>query len=118
MTIKNIIKILVEEKGYDLEKTEAVASEIEDLSEDIRAAFENWLETDESTSPEYNGYTVEKIMEKKPDMTILTAYLTLDWIRSEPEEAIGALLTPIINFIPPELPDLAEFEALLNEYDE
>jgi len=100
MKTENIIKFLIEEKNYDRVQTERLASKIDGLSEDIKQALFKWIETDEITSPEYSGYTVEKIMVQKPDMTVLGAYLALDWIRTEPEIAIKAISTPIIRFIP------------------
>lgn len=106
MTIENIINSLVEQKGYDRELLESVADKIEGFSEDIRAAFEKWIETDEITSPEYSCYTVEKILKIDSNMTVLSAYLNLDWVRREPTEAINVMTALNLTFIPPEIPDI------------
>lgn len=100
MNAENIIKILVEEKEYDKEQTERLAPKIDALPADIRSALEKWVQCGETSSPEYSGYTVEKILKEKPGMTVLAAYLTLDWIRKDPQTAIKAVLTPVMKFTP------------------
>lgn len=96
MKAEQIIRILIEEKNYDKEQTERLAAKIDTLPDDIKSALENWVSTGDLSSPEYNGYTVEKILKEKPSMTVLTAYLTLDWIRKDPRSAIKALKRIII----------------------
>ncbi len=100
MNAENIIKLLIEEKNYDKTQTERLAPKIDALPEDIRAALVNWINSGKISSPEYNGYTVEKILKAKPTMTALGAYLALDWIRKDPKTAIKAILTPVMKFTP------------------
>ena len=100
MKAEDIIKVLVDEKKYDRDQTERLASKIDALPADIKSALVKWIENGEMTSPEYSGYTVEKILKKKPGMTTLAAYLALDWIRKDPETAIKAVLTPVMKFTP------------------
>ncbi|MBQ9116791.1 MAG: hypothetical protein IJY04_07180, partial [Clostridia bacterium] len=75
-------------------------AKIDGLSEDIRAALENWLETGEIEGPEYSGYTAQRILNEKPGMTVLAAYLALDWIKNDPKTASKAILTPVMRFMP------------------
>ncbi len=100
MSAENIIKILVEEKKYDKEQTERLEPKIDALPSDIKSALVNWIECGEISSPEYSGYTAEKILEEKPGMTVLAAYLALDWIRNDPKTAIKAIMIPVIKFAP------------------
>ncbi len=100
MKAEKIIKILVDEKNYDKVQTERLAPKIDALPTDIKEALVKWVESGSTSSPEYNGYTVEKIMQAKPGMTVLGAYLALDWIRKDPKTAIKAILTPVMKFTP------------------
>lgn len=100
MKTEDIIKVLVEKKSYDKVQTERLVPKIDALPEDIKNSLVKWIENGTLSSPNYNGYTVEKILEAKPGMTVLAAYLALDWIRKEPETAIKAILTPIMRFTP------------------
>lgn len=96
MKAEEIIKILVEEKNYDKMQTERLAPKIDAFPDDIRVALENWIETGDESSPEYSGYNVKRILALKPGMTVLSGYLTLDWIRKDPKTAIKAINQPII----------------------
>lgn len=100
MKAEKIIKILIEEKNYDKVQTERLAPKIEALPTDIKDALVKWVESGDVSSPEYNGYTVDKILKAKPGMTALAAFLALDWIRKEPQTAIKAILTPVMTFKP------------------
>lgn len=91
MTIQDIMKKLVEDKNLDKVQVERVSEKIEALSPDIREAFENWLETDTVASPEYEGHDVNSIMRAQPHMTVLAAYLSLDWVRRDPVAAKKAI---------------------------
>ena len=84
MTIKEITKDLIENKKLDAVQVERVSNKIEALSPDIREALEKWIETDNVSSPEYAGYDVNAILKAQPHMTVLGAYLSLDWLRRDP----------------------------------
>lgn len=100
MKAEKIIQILIDKKNYDKVQTERLASKIEALPADIKDSLVNWIESGDVSSPEYNGYTVDKILKAKPGMTTLAAYLALDWIRKDPKTAIKAVLTPVMKFTP------------------
>ena len=87
MTIKEITKDLIENKKLDAVQVERVSNKIEALSPDIREALEKWIETDNVSSPEYAGYDVNAILKAQPHMTVLGAYLSLDWLRRDPVAA-------------------------------
>lgn len=100
MKAEDVIKFLVEKKNYDRIQTERLAPKIDALPEDIKSALVKWIESGIVSSPDYHGYTVEKILKAKPGMTVLAAYLALDWIRKDPKTAIKAILTPVMKFTP------------------
>ena len=86
-----IKKTLIEKFKYDEKQVEQVTSKIDNLSSDIKEALENWIMTEQIASPMFNGYDVNMVLEKKKELTILGAFLFLDWLRREPEIAIKAL---------------------------
>lgn len=98
MTTKEMIKLLIEEKGFDKEQIERLEPKINQLSPDIREAMENWVVTGEVASPEYHGYDVNKLMAEKPLNTV-GAYMLLDWLRRDPESAMKGLRTPFIKLV-------------------
>lgn len=100
MTTEQIIQTLIENKNYDKIQTERLSSKIEALPADIRAALVKWVESGDLSSPEYSGYTVDKILSTKPGMTILAAFLSLDWIRRDPQTAIKAISMPLMKSTP------------------
>lgn len=100
MKVEEIIQILIKEKNYDKVQTERLAPKIEALPADIKDSLVNWIESGDVSSPEYSGYTVDKILKAKPGMTVLAAYLALDWIRKDPKTAIKAVMTPVMKFSP------------------
>lgn len=100
MKTEKIIQILIDKKNYDKVQTERLAPKIKALPVDIKDSLINWIESGDVSSPEYSGYTVDKILKAKPGMTTLAAYLVLDWIRKDPKTAIKAVLTPVMKFTP------------------
>lgn len=91
MTIQEIKKALVENKKLDKIQVEKVSEKIEALSPDIREALEKWVETNTITSPIYAGYDVNAILKAQPHLTVLAAFLSLDWLRRDPVAAKKAL---------------------------
>lgn len=96
MNTEQIIKYLIEEKQYDRIQTERLAPKIDALPEDIREALENWVENGSLESPEYEGMNVEAILKLQPRMKTVTAFLTLDWLRRDPQNALKSLRQPFI----------------------
>jgi hypothetical protein len=73
-----------------------VVEKINKMAPDIYAAFESWFNTGVVKEIEVEGYTVSSLRQKKKNMNIVGAYLTLDWLRREPEKAKFALNQPEI----------------------
>lgn len=102
MNAEMMVKKLIEEKHYDKVQTERLIPKIDALPEEIKTALVHWMKSGEVSSPEYSGYTVDRILREKPGMTTLAAYLALDWIRKDPKTAIKAIVAPVIKYIPTE----------------
>ena len=100
MQVEKLIQKLITEQNYDPIQTQKLAPKIEALCPDIRESLVQWVNGGSGSSPEYSGYSVDKILKAKPGMTTLAAYLTLDWIRRDPQTAIKAVLTPVMKFVP------------------
>lgn len=69
--------------------------EVRALSPQLRNGFKHWWETGVvPVLPPVEGYTLQNLMsgeEKTTRMSPLGAFLTLDWIAREPEEALAHL---------------------------
>ena len=91
MTTQELKNALIE-KNHEADKVERVTDKIENLSPDIREALENWAKTDVFESPVYGGYDVKAIRKAQPTMTVLGAYLALDWLRRDPATAKMAIV--------------------------
>jgi hypothetical protein len=60
------------------------------MSKDIRGAFENWLEYGQMPDITIEGFTIENLT-KSYNLSTIAAFLTLDYLRRKPEEAILSL---------------------------
>ena len=83
---------------FDCKESQAdgIVEKISKLAPDIYAAFEAWFNTGVVKEIEVEGYTVASLRRLKKNMNIIGAYLTLDWLRREPERAKSALSQPEI----------------------
>ena len=88
---KELAKFLVEEWDYVPKQAPGVAEKLLSLEPDIRAAFENWLETgkfaDAPVFSDLSPQSLNQLVRVKPP----AVFMLLDWVRREPEEAIQAI---------------------------
>lgn len=91
LDIKVIRDRLVEDFDCKESQVDSVVEKIIKLAPDIYDAFESWFNTGVVKEIEVEGYTVDSLLRKKKSMNIVGAYLTLDWLRREPEKAKFAL---------------------------
>ena len=84
-------KRLVEDLDCRESQVDGVVTRVEALAPDIAAAFEEWFRTGAIKEVEVEGYTVAALRAKKKNLNVVGAYLTLDWLRREPEKAKRAL---------------------------
>ena len=88
-----LMEVLVDKYDYKNSQVGAVADKILAFDPRVAAAFGKWMETGVIDETEVAGYTVAGIIAKKK-MKVVGAYLTLDWLAREPEQARQALAEP------------------------
>ena len=74
---------------YD-NKLEQIASELDSMDPEFKLLFENFLTTGQVDNIEIQGYTVAKL-KTEHGMNEVAAFLTLDWLKQEPEVASKSL---------------------------
>jgi hypothetical protein len=77
-------------------QVDGVVDKINRMAPDIYAAFESWFNTGTVKEIKVEGYTVASLIAHKKNLNIVGAYLTLDWLRREPQRAKLALSQPEI----------------------
>lgn len=91
---KKLRDYLVEKCDYPAFMVERTIEKVKNLDLEIYNELEKWLDSGELSDIEICGYTVKVLIEKYK-MTEVGAFLTLDWLKREPEEAKKALLKGI-----------------------
>ena len=69
MQVEKLIQKLITERNYDPIQTQKLAPKIEALCPEIRESLVQWVNGGNVSSPEYSGYSVDKILKAKPGMT-------------------------------------------------
>lgn len=87
---KTLRETLVEKYDYMESKVDGVVEKISKFSPKVMESFEKWFNTGEVDSIEVEGFTIKDILDKKK-MTIVSAYITLDWLHRDPKQAKAAL---------------------------
>ena len=87
MDKNNVTKILTEREGYTEKRSILLASECQNMSEELRPLFEKWLQ-DASAMEDFTvqGYSLLNMMQQR-EMHYLAALLDMDWLIKEPEKA-------------------------------
>ena len=73
--------------GYLLEQT---ADKVGRLPYEFSEALEEWADNGKEPDMEIQGYSYARLV-KEYDMRPIGAFLTLDWLRRDPETAVAAL---------------------------
>src|SRR3989442_846228 len=90
MTISTLLDRLVSEFNYPPAGARLVATKLERISPPVRAAFLTWWNSGSAPPLEIHSYSVERLVDEH-GMNPVAAYLTLDWLRRSPEEALKSL---------------------------
>lgn len=87
MDKNNVTKILTEREGYTEKRAVLLASECQNMSEELMPLFEKWLQ-DASLMEDFttHGYSLLNMMHQR-GMNYLAALLDVDWLIKEPEKA-------------------------------
>lgn len=91
---KKLKDYLIEEYDYPAFMVEKTLEKVEKLDSEVYNELEKWFESGQLSDIEIGGYTVKTLIDKYK-MTEVGAFLTLDWLKREPEEAKKALLKGI-----------------------
>jgi hypothetical protein len=88
--VNKLKAFLVEKYDYPAFMAEKTIDKVEKLDPLIYQEFERWLDSGEEPRTEIEGYSVKKLINKYK-MNEVGAFLTLDWLKREPDEAKKAL---------------------------
>ena len=86
MTSEAIASWLMSDQGYPRERAAALAGKILNCASFIQAGFEQWWQTKQLPELEVEGVTLKLLIEEH-NMKPVAAFLTLDWLLRDPEEA-------------------------------
>lgn len=90
-TKEEIKNRLMKKYNYPDEGAELIASKLFDLDQKLIPEFISWWKTDQLPAFEIEGYTIEKFINDY-SATIPAAFLNMDWLIREPEEAKKAFV--------------------------
>lgn len=86
-------ELIIEElkkEGYPKDSFEPTISKINEFHVDIKKLFEDWLENSTIPKIEIEGYSYDKLVQDF-QMKPIGAFITLNWLKNEPEKAKKAL---------------------------
>lgn len=93
MEIKKIKELILEKYSEIYQDGTAginsVIEDIEKMDSDIRTRLENYLTTGEISDIQINNYSIKRLVDE--GFNEISAFLTLSWIKEEPEVAIKAI---------------------------
>lgn len=89
MERNKIISVLIKE-SYSEFMIEQTVSKIENLEPEIKEAFELWLSDGTIPKITLEGYSFKDLIHQY-GMKPIGAFITLDWLKKEPEKAAKAL---------------------------
>ncbi|MCB0209630.1 MAG: hypothetical protein KDJ52_09880 [Anaerolineae bacterium] len=89
-TQEEISQRLMYEFDYPEKGAGLIAEQIVNFQPEVRAAFNRWWQTGQLTSFAIEGYTIERL-QTEHSMNPIAAFLTLDWLLTEPEAAHASL---------------------------
>jgi len=86
METQSLIPRLVAEFGYPEKGAKLVADKLVSSAPEIQSTFLIWWQNGEIMDLAVEGYTVSQLMAEH-QMNPVAAFLTLDWLKREPEAA-------------------------------
>lgn len=90
MEEKDLVPRLVSEFGYPERGARVVAEDLVKCSPQVKEAFASWWNDGILGELQVEGHTVQQLMEEH-GLTPIAAFLTLDWLSRDREEALAAL---------------------------
>lgn len=93
LDVSEVTERLVGDLGYNAETVEEIVEDLQHMTLRIRAAFIRWWRGGRLEAPEVEGYSLQRLIEERA-LNPVSAFLTLDWLAQEPQEAKDALSRP------------------------
>ena len=90
MKKEQIVGFLKEKFSYPEKNAIMVAEKIIDFQLEVSEAFQAYIESGELPELCYEGFDFEKLSNQY-QMNPIAAFLTLDWLKREPEKAVDQL---------------------------
>lgn len=87
----NNIKDILLSRGCPANQVETIAQKIENLSDRLKPAMNQWLENASMPLAEVDGYTTAALMERFKGMQYPAALFLLDWLIKDPQTATKAI---------------------------
>lgn len=84
--MENVNNILLS-RGCPVNQVEAVVKKIENLSDRLKPAMDEWLKNESMPLAEVDGYSTSSLMERFTGMQYPAALFLLDWLIKDPETA-------------------------------
>lgn len=82
---------LIDEFGYPKKGAQIVVQKLMQCTPEVKEAFLAWWHSGETGALEVEGFTVKRLM-KHHGMNPVAAFLTLDWLKREPDAALSSLV--------------------------
>lgn len=87
---RNILLDLLKEENYPTNMVDSTIKKLEQLQPDIKSAFMLWMSDGNNPTITIEGYSFIDLTSKY-GMTPIGAFITLDWLKRNPEKASKAL---------------------------
>ena len=87
----NTIQEILLQRGCPAHQEDDIALKIERLSEQLRPAMQQWLDTESPPTVEVDGITTDSLMARFAGMHYPAAVLLLDWLIKDPKTARKAI---------------------------
>lgn len=87
--IKNLIQSKYPDK-YPDNKISVLDASLDKMTPAVRKSLENFLQSGQREDINVLGYSIDKLMNEH-GMNEVAAYLTIDWILREPDQALQSL---------------------------
>lgn len=92
---------VLQDLGYTPQGSKSAAEKIVSMNETLKNEYIKWLETGFLPDINVEGFDLEGLMDVF-DMSATSAFITLDWLLRDPDEAKSHLAEPLTKIAVPE----------------
>lgn len=87
---KNKLMDILREEQYPEYMIDKTVAKLENLAPDVKNAFQAWIQGADVSSFAVEGYSFANLVHEK-GMKPVGAFLALDWLTKDPQEALACL---------------------------